>query len=116
MLMVERIEQGKITILRLSGEVDDEGANVLRKAVLDCIQDQRYSLVLNFSSVLFVSYMGVGALLDYLGRLRSFKGDIKLACLNLQSRRMLNLMGLSHVFECFEVESLAVQGYQQVAA
>ena len=116
MLTIERLEQGAVTVLRINGEVDDEGAPVLREAVISCLQDQRYRIVLNFSSVAFLSYMGVGALMEHLGRLRSLKGDIKLASMNLQARRLLGMMGLSHVLEVYEVESAAIQGYKQVAA
>lgn len=116
MLTCERVEKGGVTVLRVSGEVDDIGGQALREAITACMREQRYRLVLNFASVNFLSFVGVGALMDHLGRLRSFKGDIKLSCVNLQTRRLLGMMGLGQVFEIYEVESAAVQGYKQVAA
>lgn len=116
MLSIETVEKGGVIVLRIQGEVDDVSAHSLREAVAACVREQRYRLVFNFSSVTFLSNMGVGALMEPLGRLRSFKGDIKLACVNLQARRLLGMMGLGQVFEIYEVESAAVQGYKQVAA
>lgn len=116
MVTCERVEKGRVTVLRVGGEVDNVGAQAIREAISACMREQRYCLVLNFASVAFTDFVGVGALMDHLGRLRSFKGDIKLACINLQTRRLLGMMGLGQVFEIYEVESAAVQGYKQVAA
>lgn len=116
MLTIERKEQGLVTILRLKGEIDPPETEILRREILNCIQGKRYRLVLNLAAVRLLGYMGVPVLMEDLSRLRACNGDIKLACPNLQSRQMLGMLGLGQVFEMYEIESAAVQGYKQVAA
>jgi len=116
MLKIERFEIGAVTVLRASGEIDDGSANTLRETVNNCLEDKRYQLALDLSRVVYMSCMGAGALVECLGALQKFNGDLKLASLNIQSRRLLTTMGLGHVFESFESEGSAVKGYQQEAA
>ena len=116
MLTINRVENWAVTVFHLAGELDDMGAREFRRVITECLHDHRYQIVLNLSSLVFMSYVGVGSLLDYLGRLRALRGDIKLACVNLQARRLLGMAGLGQVLEIYEVESAAIEGYKQAAA
>jgi anti-anti-sigma factor len=116
MLRIERVEIGSVTVLRGHGEIDDASANTLREVINNCMTDKRYQLALDLSKVVYMSYMGAGVLLECLGALQKFQGDLKLASMNIQSRRLLSTMGLGHVFESYESEVSAVKGYQQEAA
>lgn len=116
MLRIKRSEIGAVTVLKASGEIDDASANTLRETVNNCLDDKRYLLALDLSEVVYMSFMGAGALVECLGALQKSGGDLKLACLNIQSRRLLTTMGLGHVFESYESEVSAVKGYQQEAA
>ncbi len=116
MLKVERLDSGTVTTLRAAGEIDGGGANKLRDAIKACVAEKRYRLVLDLSGVLFLSYMGAGVLVEGLGLTQTFHGDIKLASMNIQSRRLLSMMGLGHIFESYASELAAVQGYKQEAA
>lgn len=116
MLRIERSEIGAVTVLRASGEIDDGSADTLREAVNNCLADKRYHIALDLSHMVYMSFMGAGALVECLGALQKFDGDLKLAGMNIQSRRLLTTMGLGHVFESYESEISAVKGYQQAAA
>jgi anti-anti-sigma factor len=116
MLTVERSEIGAVTALRAAGEIEDEGVRILRDAILRCVADKHCNLVLNMSKVVYLSYMGAGALVESLGLVKQHHGDIKLTGMNIQSRRLLTTMGLGRVFESYESEMVAVKGYQQEAA
>lgn len=116
MLAIDRVEHGAVTVLHVQGEIDEEGIHTLRLGLMDCLARQRYQVVLNLSGVMFMSYMGVGVLVERLGQLRALNGDMKLACLNLQGCRLLRMMGLRHVFDCYDTEATAVQQYHQEAA
>ena len=112
---IERLETGGVTVLRLQGEVDEEGMNTLRMALLKCFQDQRYQVVLNLRDVTYVSYMGVGVLVERLRQFRACSGDLKLAGLNLYTRRLLRMVGVKDVFDVFETEPQAIQTYRTAA-
>ncbi len=116
MLKIERLEVGSVTVLRAAGEIDDVSANTLREKVRNCVADKRYQIALDLSKVVYMDCMGAGALLECLGSLQKCSGDLKLAGMNLQSRRLLSTLGLGHVFESYDSESSAVKGYKQEAA
>lgn len=115
MLTIDRIESGLVTVLRLTGEIDEAGQEVLRKTFNACQQDGRVNIVLNVSAVTYISYMGLGVLVERLRQVRRNNGDIKLAGLNLYGERLLRMTGAKNVFERFESESRAVQQYLQAA-
>ena len=117
MLKVMRAEQGKVTVLRLVGEVNDVAAHKLVHSVIRaCLQEGKFHLVINLKSVVFIDNLGIAAIMESLGHIRSLKGDIKLAEVNLQGLRLLRMMSLLRVFDIHKVESAAIRGYQREAA
>ncbi|MFA7691975.1 MAG: STAS domain-containing protein [Candidatus Hydrogenedentes bacterium] len=116
MIGIEHFEKNGVTVLRLNGEIEGTVNQLLRDAISACVRNNQYHLVLNLSAVTFVSSEGIGTIVEYLGHFRMNKGDIKLVGLNLQSRRLLDLMGLSRVFAICKFESVAMKEYSKVAA
>lgn len=116
MLKIERVEIGSVTVLRAAGEIDNSAAGMVRNVINGCMADKRYQLALDLSQVVYMEQMGIVALLEGLTQLQKFKGDLKLASMNIQSRRLMSKMCLGHIFESYESEVSAVQGYQQEAA
>lgn len=114
-LEVERLESGSVTVLRLTGDIDEGSVDVLRKAIMGCIGDQRYNVVVNLTGVKFISYMGLGVLVERLRQLRSHDGDLKLSGVNLYTQRLIRMVGAKNVFEIFEVESQAISQFRQAA-
>ena len=112
---IERMENGVSTILRLEGDIDEDGMNTLRLALMDCIQDHRCHVVVNMVDVKFVSYMGVGVLVERLRQLRACNGDMKLVGVNLYTERLFRMVGVAKVFEKYDTESQAVQAYREAA-
>lgn len=115
MLKSERLESGAVTVLRLMGDIDEEGMNQLRTDLMACIQDQRFNVVVNMSGVKFVSYMGVGVLVERLRQFRAYSGDLKLCGVNLYTDRLFRMAGVSKIFEVCESENRAIQVYQEAA-
>ncbi|MBI2432117.1 MAG: STAS domain-containing protein [Candidatus Hydrogenedentes bacterium] len=115
MLHIDRLESGSVTVLRLEGDIDEDGMNELRLALMGCIQDHRYNVVVNLEGVKFVSYMGVGVLVERLRQLRGYGGDMKLVHVNLYTQRLFRMIGVTHVFELFDGELIAIQKYQKAA-
>ncbi len=115
MLTSERLESGSVSVLRLEGDIDEGTVDVLRKAIMGCIADQRYNVVVNLSGVKFVSYMGLGVLVERLRQLRAHDGDLKLTGVNLYTQRLIRMVGAKNVFEIFEVESQAINQFRRAA-
>lgn len=115
MLKVTRQDMDGVTVLRIEGDIDEGGMDMLRKHLMDCIVEQRFNVVVNLAGVRFVSYMGLGVLVERLRQLRSHNGDLKLTGVNLYTQRLIRMVGAKSVFEIYEVESQAVGRFRQAA-
>jgi len=116
MLECERLEAGGIAVLRLHGEVDGEGEGNLRRAINALVRDGHRTVVLNLAGVRLISYRGVGVMVEMLSLLRSMKGDLKLSGMNLQGSRLMDKIGVAHVFERYDLEQAAIFGCKPEAA
>lgn len=114
-MKIERLENGPVAVLRLEGDIDEDGMNTLRVSLMECLQDQRYQVVVNMTDVKFVSYMGVGVLVERLRQLRAHQGDLKLTGVNLYTQRLFRMVGVAKVFEMYDSEVQAVQAYREAA-
>jgi len=112
---IERLESGLATVIRVEGDIDEDGMNHLRLALMQCIQDRRCHLVVNMSSVKFVSYMGVGVMVERLRQLRACHGDMKLVGVNLYTERLFRMVGVTKVFAMYDSEAQAIQAYREAA-
>ena len=111
----ERIEMGQVTVLRIEGDIDESGVNGLRLCLLECIKDKHVRLVVNLQDVQFVSYLGLGVMVERLRQVRAHGGDLRLVGINLALERMLRMVGVASVFEVFESENQAVLSYREAA-
>ena len=115
MLNVTANAVGNVATLRLEGDIDEEGANSLRIALVKCLRDKQHNVVVNMTGVKFISYMGVGILVERLRQFRANDGDMKLAGLNLYTQRLFRMVGVTNLFETFESEAQAIQRYRKAA-
>jgi anti-anti-sigma factor len=112
---IERKDFGAVSVLRLEGDLDETGVDALRGSLYDCISERRYKLVLNLSGVRFISYMGVGVLVERLRTVRSFNGDVKLVAINLYTERLFRMVGVTTLFDTYESETHAIGVFQEAA-
>lgn len=114
-MKTERVDMGVVTVLRMEGDIDEGGVKDLRNALLNCLKDQRYNVIVNVENVNFISYMGIGVLVERLRQFRSYEGDLRLVGLNMYMQRMFRMGGITNLFEIYETEAQAVQEYQKAA-
>jgi anti-sigma B factor antagonist len=115
MLNLNRAEMGSTTVLRLEGDIDEDGVSVLRIGLLNCIKEKRCKVVANLSGVRYISFMGLGVLVERLRQLRLQGGDLKLVGINTYMQRVLRMAGISSLFDIHENESQAVQMFREAA-
>ena len=115
MLSIEKYEEKSCTVMRLDGDIDEDGMNVLRLSLMECIQDKRCNVVVNLEEVKFVSYMGVGVLVERLRQLRACSGDLKLTGVNLYTERLFRMVGITNVFETYTTEAQALKAFAEAA-
>lgn len=114
-MRIDSVQQGTVQILRLEGDVDEEGVNVLRTTLLHCIREGRRNVVLNLSGVRLMSYMGIGVLVERLRQLRAFGGDMKLTGVTVYLERLFRMVAVSSLFEMHDSENQAVQVFREAA-
>lgn len=115
MLTIDRYEMGSVTILRLVGDIDEDGMNDLRLALMHCIQEERCNVVVNMTGVKFVSYMGVGVLVERLRQVRAYNGDLKLSNVNMYTQRLFRMSSVTKLFSMFASEPDAIQAFRAAA-
>lgn len=115
MLDIESVNAGQATILRLHGEIDEDGVGELRKALVRCLRTGEYNVVLNLDSTRYISYMGVGVLVERLRQFRANGGDMKLVGLNLHAQRLFRMVGVTSLFDALDNETQAIQVFQEAA-
>lgn len=116
MLAIERLDLGEVTVLRLRGEIEESSLNTLLLALVNCLEQRRYRVILNLVGVAFISNKCCGPLVDRLSRFQEAGGDMYLASPNLYIRRLLRMLCLNHVFHCYDTEDQAVRGISNPAA
>ena len=114
-MRINRVDSDRNVVLRLEGDIDEEGIRELRLAFLNCLKDGRSSIVVNMEGVGCVSYMGVGVLVERLRQFRALSGDIKLVNINLYCDRLFRMVGVKNLFELYESEAQALQVFQEAA-
>ncbi|MCH8204613.1 MAG: STAS domain-containing protein [Candidatus Hydrogenedentes bacterium] len=115
MLNIETLKADGIAIVRVDGEVDEDGVRQLRIALVNCLRNNGYNVVVNLSGMKFISYMGVGVLVERLRQFRSYDGDMKLVGLNLYTQRLFRMTGVTSLFDVYENEADAIRDYQEAA-
>ena len=114
-MQIERSDVGSVTVLRLSGDINENGIDELRTAFVECLNAKRVKLVMNLNEVRFVSYMGLGVIVERLRTIRAHHGDIKLVGINLYMERLFRMVGVTGLFDTFDSEGQALGVFKEAA-
>jgi len=87
----------------------------LRLSLGGCIHDQRTRVVLNLADVNYVSYLGLGLLVERLRHCRACGGDLRLAGVNLYTQRLMRMAGVIRLFAIYDEEAVAIDSYRKAA-
>ena len=95
---IDPVLGGTDPVLRLSGELDVDGASQLREAALELVTEAPSNLVLDVRDLDFIDSTGVGVLVAILKRLRAGGFDLILRAPRERVHHVLDLTGLAKVF------------------
>lgn len=115
MLELSRNEEGPVTVIRLAGEIDQDGVNMLRVGLLNCLKDKRPNVVVDLTDVRYVSYMAIGVFLERRRQLSATGGDLKLAGLNLVVKRTFHMASVTGMFSIYDTVAQARDGFKAAA-
>lgn len=104
-----------VTVLFLTGEITlDDGELALGRRVDDLVLKQgRRKILLDLGGVTYIDSAGVGMIAAELKIVRAKGGALKLVHLAQNSHRVLAMLKLMSVFECFDDEALAVRSFSR---
>ena len=108
-------EVGDVTILRLRGQLKDDGDIPLAEHVAELVRRGRRKIVLDLQDVSRVDSTGVGMVAAKYLTVRRLGGDLKLLHVSPRARQLLAITKLTDVFETFNDEEEAVRSFANPA-
>lgn len=100
-----------VTVIELQGEVDSEFVEPLRNAVTEIAGNQRAGIVLDMSDVSFLDSQGLELLLWVRDYCRQNKIQLRLAGLDENCRKILEITRLQDEFDCHAELAEAVKSF-----
>jgi anti-sigma B factor antagonist len=100
-LMIETLETGGATVVKVAGEVDVFTAPQLREALAQAVDANGSHVVVDLEDVGFLDSTGLGVLVFGLKRVRERGGDLSLVCAHEQILKVLSITGLSKILKVY---------------
>jgi len=104
-------DYNEVTVIDLRGEVDGELAEPLRSAVTEIAGNQRAGIVLDMSNVGFLDSQGLELLLWVRDYCRQNKIQLRLAGLDENCSKILEITRLQDEFDCHAELTQAVKSF-----
>ena len=102
-------EQGSLSIVAASGELDATSGPDLERAVGQLLEQGRRSVLIDFADTTFIDSAGLATLVKVLKRVRTGGGKLCLGGLQPAVRRVFALTRLDKAFEIVADEAEAVR-------
>ncbi len=104
--------QEKCDLLILRGRVDANAAPNLELAILKIFDNRRYKIVLDLADVIFMSSSGLRVLISTSQQARKrWGGDVRLASADERIMDVMQLSGLTPLFEIFDTQQKAIDSF-----
>jgi anti-sigma B factor antagonist len=98
------------TVLDLAGDVDARNAVALREALVTAIETTGGVIVLDLGDVAYLDSVGLGTLVGALKRANERGAALRFVVTGAQILKVLNITGLSRVFEIYDGVEDAIRG------
>lgn len=112
MIPVEREDQGKVTILKIDGELDFENTVWLRGELHDLLKQDRNQIILDLSGVEIISSYTVGVFVAFSRDLRDRGGDLKFLKLQRRVKQTFEATRINQILEVYEDPAEAIKAFQ----
>ena len=112
-LNITRESHKRVELFTASGRIDSSNANEFDAAVKGALEEGRYNLVLDLSGVSYMSSAGLRVLVAALRECKKLpnNGDVRLTAPSERVAEVLELAGLSSMFQTFEDATAAVGSF-----
>ncbi len=110
--MKER-QAGDVTILDMDGKITiGEGSVALRSAIRRLLEEGKKKVLLNLAGVGYIDSSGIGELVSSYTAINKESGQLKLLNLTQKLQDLLTITKLLTVFDVYESESEALNGFK----
>lgn len=111
--MSERVSENvsEVTVIDLEGDLDTDAAYRLESGLSDIAVKDNLKLLLNFQKVRIMNSTAMGVLLSTGEEIRKHGGTMKFCCTPDTVREVLDLVGVSSLFEMFDDEKEAAESF-----
>jgi anti-sigma B factor antagonist len=100
-----------VTVVELQGEMDSDVAELFRNTITDVITKHKTGIVLDMSGVGFIDSAGLEQLLWVRDYCNENKCELRLAGLDENCTRILEITRLAGEFDCYAELSQAVKSF-----
>jgi anti-sigma B factor antagonist len=105
------VSQPPVTVIQISGSVDGLTADTLLSALTEQVRGGNTRLVADFSAVLYTSSAGLRVLLTTVKETRQRGGDFRIAAVNPNVHKVLELSGFTSILKVFGDVEAAVSSF-----
>ena len=101
----------RVDMVSVSGRIDSSNASELEGAFGGLTNDGRYQIVAELSGVEYMSSAGIRALVATMRECKKHRGDLRIASPSDRMSEVLELAGLTSIFQIFEDSAAAVGSF-----
>ncbi len=110
-MIVHAREENGVTIYRVEGRIDNDGAVQLDATLREGLTDGKYRAVVEMAQVPYINSAALRTLADITAQNREHGGDLKLAALSPQVRRVLQIVGFDQFAAIYETVEEAIASF-----
>lgn len=100
-----------VTLVEVSGRVDSMNANEFGNGLTTQITNGKVQLVLDLSSVEYMSSAGLREIVTTLKKAKKAAGDLRLAQPSQRVREVLEMAGLDTIFRIYTTQADAINSF-----
>ncbi len=106
-------DAGDVNVVYLKGYLDAHTAPVLENTFSNLIEKSKYSIVVNFKDLSYISSAGLGVFMAFIEKIRDNNGDIKLSTMSDKVFNIFDLLGFPLLYEIYKSEEEAVNKFSE---
>ena len=105
-------DAGSVKILDLQGDLDAHTAPEFEAAIQQCLDNDSHRIVVQGTSLEYISSAGLGVFMAYIEEVREHGGDIKISDLKPRVYNVFDLLGFPVLFDIEETEAAALGKFE----
>lgn len=110
-MRIRKQDHNDVTVVEMQGELDHESVDILQNTITGIIGTQKNGIVLDMQSVDFIDSAGLEQLLWAWDYCNENNCQLKLASLNENCAKILELTRLDKEFDCYSELAEAVKSF-----